>query len=58
MRMYGLKHLLLIEVLLMHEVSELFVMILQHLHRRTVDCLLLHRVAGVVDVVRVMMMNI
>ena len=57
--MQGLKHLLLVEVMLVHEISNLFVMMLKQLHRLVVDVLLQHRVlARVVDVVRVMMMNL
>ena len=59
MSMQGLKHLLLIEILLVHEISNLFVMMLKQLHRLVVDVLLQHRIlARVVDVVRVMMMNL
>jgi hypothetical protein len=51
-----IQHLPLTDILLMHEISELLLMILQHLHRRVVDRLLLHRVlARLVDVVCVMM---
>ena len=56
--MHSLKHLLLVQILLVHEVSNLFVMMLEHLHRLIVDVLLQLRVlARIVDVVRVMMMN-
>ena len=59
MSMQSLKHLLLVQILLMHEVSNLFVMMLEHLHRLVVHVLLQHRVlARVVDVVRMMMMNL
>jgi len=56
MRMNRFQHLPVSEVLLMHEISQLLVMVLQHLHRCVMDLLLHLRVlARIVDVVRVMM---
>jgi hypothetical protein len=50
------QHLSVGKVLLMHEISQLLVMILQHLHRCVMDLLLHLRVlARIVDVVGVMM---
>jgi urease gamma subunit len=55
MSVYRIEYLPLIDVLLMHEVSQLFVVMLQHLHRRVMDVLRLHRVLAGVHVVSVVM---
>jgi hypothetical protein len=55
MCVYRLEYLPLIHVLLVHKVSQLCVVLLQHLHRRVMDVLRLHRVLAGVHVVSVVM---